>query len=255
MICGLRSLRWGWAGLAVLLAAALGFVPIPALASTDPVKDTRQIMAGTVTTAKVKNEYLSGARDGTAPFQGALAAYKAVRAAEQPAPAPKTWRMCSGENGTCYVVGTANVRYGFGTTWTAPRSVTGSIVCSNAVFGDPLPGAGKECDTDGQVGTAPAPTPVPPPPAPDPVPLPTTAAGWVPAPLAVGGYAISKGWVFRLTAVGRSTDVDPANRIDVYSGTFAADLGGQFPIIGADYWRSRIYRLQAPDLTGVAPAP
>ena len=39
-------------------------------------------MAGTVTTTKVKNEYLSGARDGTTMFKGALAAYKGVRAAE-----------------------------------------------------------------------------------------------------------------------------------------------------------------------------
>jgi hypothetical protein len=68
--------------LAALLGAAAG------IASTDPVKDTRQIMAGTVTTSKVKNEYLSGARDGTAIFKGALNAYKAVRAAEAPVVIP-----------------------------------------------------------------------------------------------------------------------------------------------------------------------
>jgi hypothetical protein len=58
------------------------------MASTDPVKDVRQIMAGTVTTPSIKNAYLSGAKDGTAAFQGALAEYKAVRAAELPAPVP-----------------------------------------------------------------------------------------------------------------------------------------------------------------------
>ena len=48
-----------------------------AAASYDPVKDTRTILAGTVSTQKIKNEYLSGARDSTAAFKGALNAYKA----------------------------------------------------------------------------------------------------------------------------------------------------------------------------------
>jgi hypothetical protein len=73
----------------LFLALVLLFAA-PALASDDPVRDTRQIMAGTVTTAKIKNEYLSGLRDGTAAFKGALNAYKAVRAAEKPAPTTKT---------------------------------------------------------------------------------------------------------------------------------------------------------------------
>ena len=69
------------------LAALLMLASTSALAY-DPVQDTRSILAGTVTTARVKNEYLSGARDGTTAFKGALAAYKAVRAAEAPVPAP-----------------------------------------------------------------------------------------------------------------------------------------------------------------------
>ncbi|HET6941453.1 MAG TPA: DUF1996 domain-containing protein [Sphingomicrobium sp.] len=73
---------------AIVLASTAIILASTALASTDPVVDTRQIMAGTVTTPKIKNEYLSGARDGTAPFQGALKAYKAVRAAEAPPPPP-----------------------------------------------------------------------------------------------------------------------------------------------------------------------
>jgi hypothetical protein len=56
-------------------------------ASADPVADVRQIMAATVTTKSVKQAYLSGARDNTTAFQGALTAYKAVRAAEA-APVP-----------------------------------------------------------------------------------------------------------------------------------------------------------------------
>jgi hypothetical protein len=70
----------------LLLAGALLSIAAPAFAG--PVEDVRQIMAGTVTTKTVKQAYLSGARDGTAAFQGALAAYKAVRAAE-PAPTVK----------------------------------------------------------------------------------------------------------------------------------------------------------------------
>lgn len=59
-------------------------IPLPSWASSDPVADVRQIMAGTVTTKSIKNAYLSGARDNTTAFQGALKAYKAVRAAEPP---------------------------------------------------------------------------------------------------------------------------------------------------------------------------
>lgn len=96
---------------------------------------------------------------------------------ERPVPTA-TWTKCATETQTCYVVGTANVRYGSGSTWTAPRPVTGSILCDNSVFGDPLFGVVKECYTDGAVGTGPAPTPtptpVPPPPAPPPA-LPVSA--------------------------------------------------------------------------------
>lgn len=71
----------------LLAFATVAFAAV-SFASPDPIKDTRQIMAGTVTTQSVKNAYLSGARDGTTAFQGALKAYKAVRAAEQPVPTP-----------------------------------------------------------------------------------------------------------------------------------------------------------------------
>jgi hypothetical protein len=67
-----------------LLLASAALIATPALASTDPVKDTRTILAGTVTTKVSKNAYLSGAKDGTTAFQGALSAYKGVRAAEPP---------------------------------------------------------------------------------------------------------------------------------------------------------------------------
>jgi hypothetical protein len=68
----------------ILLLLASTAISTAVIASSDPVADTRQIMAGTVTTTRVKNAYLSGANDGTTAFKGALSAYKAVRAAEPP---------------------------------------------------------------------------------------------------------------------------------------------------------------------------
>jgi hypothetical protein len=91
MSCGLKSIRWVHIVLwgVVALFAVILFASL-AHASGDPVADVRQIMAATVTTKSVKQAYLSGSRDGTAAFQGALSAYKAVRAAEAPVPAPST---------------------------------------------------------------------------------------------------------------------------------------------------------------------
>src|SRR5690349_13269379 len=68
---------------AIVLASTALVLATAALAY-DPVADTRAILAGTVTTKSVKTEYLSGKRDTTAAFKGALAAYKALRAAEEP---------------------------------------------------------------------------------------------------------------------------------------------------------------------------
>lgn len=56
-----------------------------------------------------------------------------------------TWTQCATEGGTCSFVGTKSVRYGLNSTWTTPRSFTGSVACTNAVFGDPLVGANKVC--------------------------------------------------------------------------------------------------------------
>ena len=82
---------------ALALAVLLSSVPTMALASADPVADTRQILAGTVTKGGATYKaYLSGAKDNTTAFKGALAAYKAVRAAEQPVivpPAPTPLAM------------------------------------------------------------------------------------------------------------------------------------------------------------------
>ena len=62
-----------------------------------------------------------------------------------PTPTPTTsWTACAGEGGTCIVSGTRQVRYGAGTSFVT-KMVTGSVACSNAVFGDPVPGVVKSC--------------------------------------------------------------------------------------------------------------
>jgi hypothetical protein len=80
-------------------------------------------------------------------------------------PPPVTWTLCAaGEGDICYVVGTANVRYGAEGKFIT-KAVTGSISCDFVTFGgDPALAFPSTCDTDGQVGTAP---PLPPVQCPD----------------------------------------------------------------------------------------
>jgi hypothetical protein len=66
-----------------------------------------------------------------------------------PPPTSVTWVHCANEGETCYLTSSANVRYGSGTTWTASRAVGTSVACNNSVWGDPLLGTAKECQTDG----------------------------------------------------------------------------------------------------------
>ena len=71
-------------------AILLAFVSTPALASADPVVDSRALSASAlcgVTNTTCINAYLSGSKDGTAAYKRVLSTYKAIRAAEVP-PAP-----------------------------------------------------------------------------------------------------------------------------------------------------------------------
>ena len=54
------------------------------------------------------------------------------------------WTACAPEKGTCSFSGTREVRYGAGTSFVS-KIVTGSVACSNAVFGDPAPNVVKSC--------------------------------------------------------------------------------------------------------------
>jgi len=54
-----------------------------------------------------------------------------------------TWKKCADEHKYCKCNGA--IRYGKGTKWSKPRTASGTIKCSNSVFGDPLYGTFKEC--------------------------------------------------------------------------------------------------------------
>lgn len=64
-----------------------------------------------------------------------------------PAAMPAGSVRCAGERGTCTLPSStpATVYYGVGDRWFSRGAVTGSVICSNATFGDPAPGAWKSC--------------------------------------------------------------------------------------------------------------
>jgi hypothetical protein len=55
-----------------------------------------------------------------------------------------TWTYCATENGTCSFSGTRQVRYGANGMYYT-KTFTGSTLCSNSVFGDPIVGTVKSC--------------------------------------------------------------------------------------------------------------
>jgi hypothetical protein len=87
----------------------------------------------------------------------------------EPAPAPTDgWTNCASEGGLCSFSGSRQVRYGANGTYFY-RTATGSIQCTNSVFGDPLPTVTKACAYSSTTTTAPAPDPtIDPTPAPAP---------------------------------------------------------------------------------------
>lgn len=55
------------------------------------------------------------------------------------------WTRCASEGGVCNFSGTRQVRYGANNSY-AVTTATGTISCSNGVFGDPMYGVVKTCD-------------------------------------------------------------------------------------------------------------
>ena len=69
-----------------------------------------------------------------------LASTTYTKASETPA----NWVACATEDTICTFSGTAQVRYGTADKYVV-KSLTGPVSCSNAEFGDPMPGYAKTC--------------------------------------------------------------------------------------------------------------
>jgi serine protease len=74
----------------------------------------------------------------------AAAAVNAALASTTTTTTTPTWTYCAAENGTCSFTGTRDVRYGTATSYVT-KTFTGSVKCSNSVFGDPAHGVVKSC--------------------------------------------------------------------------------------------------------------
>jgi hypothetical protein len=72
-----------------------------------------------------------------------------------PPPPPSDWTFCANEWERCSFTGTQEVRYGANGTFTAPRTFTDGVECTNAVFGDPLVGVVKHCERRAPSSTPP----------------------------------------------------------------------------------------------------
>ena len=69
------------------------------------------------------------------------------------------WTFCASEGGTCGFAGTQEVRYGANGSFVY-RTLTGGTACTNGVFGDPLYGTIKQCQTRGASTILPPPLPL-----------------------------------------------------------------------------------------------
>ncbi|MGH9886045.1 MAG: MGH1-like glycoside hydrolase domain-containing protein, partial [bacterium] len=67
--------------------------------------------------------------------------------------APEQWSFCSDENGTCSFSGTKRVRYGKRGKYSY-GIFTGSVPCTNGMFGDPIANVPKSCQFSSDLYTA-----------------------------------------------------------------------------------------------------
>jgi YVTN family beta-propeller protein len=115
---------------------------------------------------------------------------------------PSTAVQCATEGGTCTLPAgaTATVWYGAGTSWAVRTGVTGSIACTNAVFGDPIVGTVKSCRSVVTSGGAPA-----------------NVAPTVSLTAPSAGAAVVAGTAVTLSATAADTDGTVA-RVEFYAG-------------------------------------
>jgi hypothetical protein len=125
-----------------------------------------------------------GAGSDTQSADNALSSEEQAR--RSPRSVADGWVDCAVEGSVCTVPGTVTVRYGANGTYVT-RSVTGSIACTNEVWGDPLFGVFKGCAyQNGAPAPAPAPAPSPAP-APAPAPAPSPGGASIQLPIEVLG--------------------------------------------------------------------
>ncbi|NOT08952.1 MAG: hypothetical protein HOP28_12205 [Gemmatimonadales bacterium] len=167
-----------------------------------------------------------------------------------PEPAPATWARCAEEGGVCAFTGTRQVRYGT-PTLNVVKTLAGGTPCTNAVFGDPAVGVGKEC----WYGSTAEPTPGP---RPDSTPSTPPAQDTVPAsppvPPGVVGPGANQPSGF-LTAMATKFDfVPPINtslngwNSRVTGGTI--DANNAFTVQDSDApYGSTVLRIQFPAIS------
>jgi len=99
--------------------------------------------SGFALTPIAQYKHVASGETRTSAGQIDIGAYEAAAGGSTP-PGGTTWTACANEGGTCTFSGTREVRYGAGNTFVS-KTATGSVACTNAVFGDPTPGVAKTC--------------------------------------------------------------------------------------------------------------
>ena len=79
-----------------------------------------------------------------AKVNNSLSAQSGGQEVVQPSSTPIPWTTCANESGFCSFSGTAQVRYGAGSSWVT-GTFTNGVACNNSVFGDPDFGVVKSC--------------------------------------------------------------------------------------------------------------
>ena len=113
------------------------------------------------TSALVAGEYQTSFRvDSNAGSATSVAVRVSMLASPTTDPPSSDWTLCASEGGFCAFTGTKEVRYGANTSYVY-KTLSDGVACTNAVFGDPLPGVVKHCDTGQATTSDPAPNPTP----------------------------------------------------------------------------------------------
>jgi serine protease len=113
--------------------------------SANPNLTPDDVAAKLKSTARAFPAACSGCGAGIVNAAAAVNAALASATTTTPTPTTNvTWTTCASEGGTCSFSGTRDVRYGTATSYVT-KTFTGSVACTNTVFGDPARGYVKSC--------------------------------------------------------------------------------------------------------------